>query len=124
MAEKEGIHQRVWQADDLDSRYETGVCDLPERCLGKVFAPEDLPTSDGPAVGAEAIGQFTDAVWCRPLPHGADQDHDGAQVDLWTEEAYLRRCHPLPATVTIAAEAQSEALGLGKLVPSAPRLGG
>src|SRR5208282_3108373 len=122
MAEKEGIHQRIWQADDFDSRYEMGTSDLPERCLRKVFAPEDLPASDGPTVGTEASGKLADPVWFRSLPHGADEDNDDAQVDLWTEEADRRRCHSLPATVAIAAEAQSEALWLGKLEGSAPWL--
>ena len=92
----------------LDNRRQTGACDLPERGLGKVFAPEDLPASDGPSVGAEALGKLADSAWCRPLPHGADEDDDGAEVDLSAEEAYRRRCHSLPATVAIAAEAQSD----------------
>ena len=88
MAEKEGIHQRIGQADDLGNRYEMGASDLPERCLRKVFPPEDLPAGYGPPVGAEASGKLADPAWCRPLPHGADYDDDGAQVDLWAEEAY------------------------------------
>jgi hypothetical protein len=43
----------------------------------------------------------------------------------WTfapRKPYRRRCHSLPAAVTTAAEAQSEALGLGYLDRSAARL--
>ena len=63
MAGEEGIHQRVRQADDLDEGHQAGACDLPEWRLGKVFAPEDLPAGDGPAVGAETCGKLTDAAW-------------------------------------------------------------
>lgn len=122
MAEKEGMHQRIWQADDFDNRHEMGTRDLPEWCLRQMFPPENLPACDGPPVGAEASGKLADPAGCRPLPHGADEDDDGAQVDLWAEEAYRRWSHSLPATVAIAAEAQSEALWLGKLHSSAPRL--
>ena len=47
---------------------------------------------------------------------------DGAQVDLSAQEAHRRGRHSLPATVAIAAEAQSEALGLRKLGGRAPGL--
>jgi hypothetical protein len=122
MAAEEGVHERVWQGDDLDNRREASACDLPERCLWKVFAPEDLPASDSPSVGAEACGQLTDLAWCRPLPQGADQDDDDAEIDLGTEEAYRGGCHSLPATVAIAAEAQSDKLWLRELEGSAPWL--
>ena len=82
------------------------------------LAPEDLPAGDGPAVGAEACGKLTDAAWRRSLPHGADQDDDGTQVDLWPEESHRRRCDSL-LPVAVAAEAQSEALLLGELAGSA-----
>jgi hypothetical protein len=122
MASEEGIQERVWQGDDLENRCEAGACDLPERCLREVLAPEDLPASDGPSVGAEAQGKLADPAWCRSLPHGADEDDEDAEIDLWTKEADRRRGDSLPATVTIAAEAQSEALWLGKLEGSTPRL--
>jgi hypothetical protein len=115
MGAEEGLHERVWQGVDLEKRYQTGASDLPERCLGKVLAPEDLPASDGPTVGAEASGKLADSTWRRPLPQGADQDDDGAQIDLGAEEADRRGCHSLPATVTIAAEAQSDSQWLGYL---------
>jgi hypothetical protein len=53
MLAEEGVHERVWQGDDLDNGYQTGTRDSPERCLWEVFTPEDLPASDGPSVGAE-----------------------------------------------------------------------
>ena len=43
-----------------------------------------------------------------PLPHGADQDDDGTQVDLWPEESHRRRCDSLSAAIAVAAEAQPE----------------
>ena len=113
MTEKEGVHKGIWQGEDLDKWYQTGPFDLPERCLRKVLAPEDLPASDGPPVGAELRGKFADTPWRGPLPHGADEDDDDAEIDLWTEETYRRRCDSLPAAIAIAAEAQSEALCLG-----------
>ena len=44
------------------------------------------------------------------LSQGSDQDDDGAEINLWAEESHRRRGEPLSATVTIAAEAESEAL--------------
>jgi hypothetical protein len=88
MAAKEGVHKRVGEGNELDNRHQPGACDLPEWCLREMFAPEDLPAGDGPAVDAEALGQLTDATWRGPLPHGADEDDDDAEIDLWTEEAY------------------------------------
>src|SRR5579859_4090282 len=124
MAEKKGIHQRIWQAGEFDDRYEMRTCNLPERRLGKVFTPEDLPAGDGPPVGAEACGEVADSPWRGPLSHSADEDDDGAQVDLGPEEAHRRRRRSLPAAVAIAAEAQSEAQWLGKLDGGAARLSG
>jgi hypothetical protein len=122
MAREEGIQERVWQGADLEHRCEAGACELPEQCLREVLAPEDLPASDGPSVGAEAQGQLADPAWCRSLPHGADEDDEHAEIDLGTKEADRRRGDSLPATVTVAAEAQSEALRLGKLEGSPPWL--
>src|SRR5271165_6154026 len=113
MAGEEGIDKRVGKEEDLHDRHQPGPCDLPEWRLRKAFAPEDLPAGDGPPVGAEACGKLTDAAWRRSLPHGADQDDDGAQVDLWPEESHRRWCRSLPAAVAVAAEAQSEAFLLG-----------
>jgi hypothetical protein len=93
-------------------------------CRGSSPAPEDLPTSDGAAVGAEAYGKLTDSARCRSVPHGTDEDDDGVQVDLWAEEADGGTRHSLPATVTIGAEAQPEALRLGKLNGGASGLAG
>ena len=112
MAE-ERVYQRVWQGDDLDDRREASAGDLPEWCLGKVFAPENQPAGDGPPVGAKARGKLADSPWRGRFPHGAVEVDYGAQDDLWAEDAYRRGCDSLPATVAIAAEAQSEALWLG-----------
>ena len=58
------------------------------------------------------------------MPHGGDQnDHDG-EVDLSSEEAHRGRCHSLAAAVVLAAEAESELVGLGERVGPAPRLAG
>ena len=78
-----------------------------------MFAPEELPASNGLWIGAEALRKLANPAWRRPLPQCADEDDDGAQVDLPAEEAYRRRRRSLPATVAIAAEAQSESLQLG-----------
>jgi len=121
MAAEKGIHQRIWQAGDLDDGHQAGACDLPEWRLEKAFPPEDLPAGDGPAVGAEARGKLTDTAWGRSLPHGADQDDDDTQVDLGPKEADRRWCPSLPATIAVTAEAQFEALLLGELSGSAAR---
>ena len=65
---------------------------------------------------ARKRGKLTDPAWRRALPHGADQDDDGAQVDLGAEKAHRRWCDSLSAAVAIAAEAQSDALFLGYLM--------
>ena len=70
-----------------------------------MFAPEGLPADDCAFVGIEAFGELTDSPRSGPLPHGADQDDDGGEVDLSAQEMHRRgRCSP-PATVAIAAEA-------------------
>ena len=89
-----------------------------------MVAPEDLPASDGPAVGAEESGEFADASRRWSLPHGADQDDDGAKVDLWAEEPHGRRCDSLAAPIAVAAEAEANPLRLGELDGGAPRLAG
>src|SRR5271166_6952981 len=110
MTAEEGVDQRVGQADDLAKGYQTSACDLPEGRVGEVFAPEDLPAGNRAFVGTEAFGELTDPPRRGPLPHGADEDDDGGQVDLSAQEAHRPRCRPLPATVAIAAKAQPEAL--------------
>ena len=113
MAAEEGVDQRVGQAGDLAQGNEIGACDLPEGRLWEVLAPKGLPAGDCAFVGAEAFGEVTEPAWIGSLPHRADQDDDGAQVDLSAEEAHRGGRRPLPATVAITAEAQSEALKLG-----------
>src|ERR1700730_12925026 len=70
MAE-ERVLERVRQGDDLENRDQTSACDLPERGLRNVSAPEDLPASDGPFVSTEAFGELADSARLWPLPHGA-----------------------------------------------------
>jgi len=122
MSVEEGLDQVVGQAGAVGQRPQVGASDLPERRLGKAIAPEDHPSGDGPPVGTEASGQFTDASWRGPLPHGADEDDDGAEVDRSAEESHRGRRQSLAAAVAIAAEAQPEALGLGELEGSAAGL--
>src|SRR5262245_58823648 len=113
MTAEEGVDQRVGQAGDRAKGNEIGTCHLPERRLREVFAPEALPAGDCAVVGAEAFGEVTEPAWVGPLPHRADQDNDGREVDLSAKETHRRGRQSLPATVAIAAEAQSEALELG-----------
>src|SRR5262249_40251307 len=54
------------------------------------------------------------------LPHGADQDHHGTQVDLSAERAHRRRRHPLSAAIAIAAEAEPVAILLRQMIRPAP----
>ena len=84
-----------------------------------MVAPGGLPAGDRAFVGTEAFGELTDPSRSGPLPHGADQDDDGGEVDLSAQEARRGGRRSLPVAVAIAAEAQSEALGLGKLDGSA-----
>ena len=61
MTAKEGVDQRVGEADDLTK--ETGACELPEGCLWEVFAPEGLPAGDRAFVGTEACGKLANPAW-------------------------------------------------------------
>jgi hypothetical protein len=63
MTGQKGMHQRVWQADNLDEGHHAGAFNLPEWRLGKAFTSKDLPTRDRPAVSIEACGELTDAAW-------------------------------------------------------------
>ena len=63
MAAEEGIYERVGKGGNRDNRHQAGACEPPERCLRKVFAPEDLPASDGLPIDAEASGKLADAAW-------------------------------------------------------------
>jgi len=122
MAAEEGIHEGVRKGDVLDDRHQAGLRAFPEWCLRKVFAPEDLPAGDGLSIDAEAFGKLTGLTWRRPLPQSADQDQEGAQVDLPAEEAHRGWCRSLPAAVATAAEAQPDAQRLGQLDGGAPGL--
>lgn len=86
---------------------------LPEWCLWNTFSPEDLPSRDGPSVGAEEAGKLADSARRGPLPHGAHQDDHGAEVHLWAEKTHGRWCDPLAAAVAIATEAEPLAVRLG-----------
>jgi hypothetical protein len=112
MVGEQGIRERVRQAEDLDEGYQPGACDLPEWRLGKAFAPEDLPSSDCLAVGAESLREISNAAGCRSLPHGIDQDDNDAEIDFRAEETHRRRSCSLSVTIPIAAETEPEALWL------------
>ena len=112
MAADERVQERERKGDDMGSRLQASACSLPEGSLGKVFAPEDLPARDGPPVGTEALGELTDSARCRPLPHGADEDDDGAQVHFSAKEANGGRSDSLPATVALTAKAEPDSLWL------------
>ena len=56
------------------------------------------------------------------MPHGGDQDDDGAEVYLPTEESRRRWCHPLPATVAVTAETQPVAVRFGQIIRTSPRI--
>jgi hypothetical protein len=61
-AEERG-QEGEWKCADVDSQRQASACNLPERSLGKVFAPEDLPASDGPSVSTEERGKLADSAW-------------------------------------------------------------
>ena len=58
LAEEESLLEGPRKRGHVDRPREEGTGDLPEPCLGKVLAPEDLPASDGPAIGAEETAEF------------------------------------------------------------------
>ena len=80
-----------------------------------MIAPQCLPTGNGLVVGTESLGKLSDAARSWPLPHGADQNDNDAEINLGAEESHRRRGHPLSATVTIAAKTEPQALWLGEL---------
>ena len=97
---------------------------LPEMGLGKVIAPEDLPASDGSPVNSEEGGELTDSPRRRSMPHGADQNDEGADIDLSAEEAHGRCRGALSAAVAIAAETELGVVCIRQSVAIAPRLAG
>lgn len=121
---EERLQERPRKGPDLDRRHETTSPDFPERRLRKVLTPETLPSSDCPSVGADEPGQLANPAWCRPLPHGGDQDHEDAEVHLAAKETHRWRCDSLAATVTIAAEAQSVQVFFRQAIRTATRLPG
>jgi hypothetical protein len=86
MVMNERLQERSRESGDVDYRHKTSAGDLPERCPRKVFAPKDLPPTDGPSVGVEEPGQLADPPWRGPLPHGGDQDDHGTQINLGAQE--------------------------------------
>ena len=106
----ERFQERPRESGDVKCRHKTCASNLPERCLRKLFAPKHLPPSDGPSVDGEEPGQLADPPWRGPLAHGGDQDDHGPEINLWPEETNRGGCHPLPATVAIAAEAETVAV--------------
>ncbi len=55
------------------------------------------------------------------LPHRADQDDDGTNVDLSAEKTHGRWCQRPSASITITAEAEPAAVLLGRVTQAAPR---
>ena len=86
-----------------------------------MLAPEDLPTGDDLPVSAELLGELSDTLACWTLTHGPDQDNNDAEINLGAEESHRRRSYSLSATVTIAAETESQALWLRELSERATR---
>ena len=97
---------------------------LPEMGLGNVLAPELLPASNGPPVNTEERGKLTDSPRRRSVPHGADQNDEGADIDLSAEEAHGRCRGALSAAVAIATETEPGVVCIGQRVAIAPRLAG
>src|SRR6516162_8619609 len=118
---EECLQERQRQSDDVDHWYEASTGDLPERGLRNVVAPECLPSRDGRCVSTKECRKLTHSPRRRSLPHGADQDHHGTQVDLSAEKTDRWRRHPLSATVAIAAEAEPAAILIRSVIGPAPR---
>src|ERR1700722_2486920 len=118
---EECVQERQRQKGDVDHWYEARTRDLPERGLWNVVAPECLPSRDGRSVSTKECRKLTHSPRRRSLPHGADQDHHGTQVDLSAEKAHRRRRHPPSAAVAITAEAEPAVILLWEMVGAAPR---
>ena len=103
----------------IENWTEASSRDFPELSLGKELLPEGSPAGDGPPVGAETLGQFTDTPRAGPLPHCGDEHDDGAQIDLPAQKAYGGRRSSLPATFARAAEAQASAVLHGQAIRAA-----
>ena len=95
--------------------------DFPELRLRKVFLPKDLPPGEGLPVGTEEPRQLTYTAWGGALLHGGEQDDDGTEVNLAAQEPDRWRCHPLSATIAIAAEAKPVAVLVRQAIGTASR---
>ena len=91
------------------------------RASAKLFAPEGLPPSDGCCVDIEQPRKLADPPRRWSLPHRADQDDHGSEVNLPAEEPHRWRGRPLSTSVTIAAEAEPVAILLGQIARATPR---
>src|SRR4029077_1552826 len=118
---EECVQERQRQSDEVGHWYEASTRDLPERGLRNVVAPECLPSRDGRCVSTKECRKLTHSPRRRSLPHGADQDHHGPQVDLSAEKAHRRRRHPPSATVAVTAEAEPAVILLWEMIGAAPR---
>src|SRR3990167_3161138 len=119
VAVNERFQQRSWQNGHVHPRHEPTAGDFPERRLWKLLAPEDLPARDGPPIGPEEPGEFRDAAWRRALPHGGDENDDGAQVNLPAQKSHRRRRDSLAAPLAFTAEAETTLVGIGQRIDAA-----
>jgi hypothetical protein len=105
-AAEEGVEEGIGELAHIEDGDETGARDLPEVGLGKEFAPEGLPSRDGPGVGPAVVSQVVEASWRGSLQHGARQDDDRGKEEPATDEADGWGRDAFAATVAIAAEAK------------------
>jgi len=117
----ECFQQRQGQNGDFNNWHEASSCNFPERRLRNVVAPEGLPSRDGRPINTKERRKLADPARPWTLPHCADQDHHGTQVDFSAEKTDRWRRHPLPAAVAIAAEAKPAAILLRQMIRPAPR---
>jgi hypothetical protein len=119
VAVDERFHERSWENSDLDRRQQPTAGDFPERRLRKLFSPEDLPSRDGPPIGAEEPGEFGDSAWRGPLSHGGDENNDGAEINLPAEKPHRRWRDSLTAPVAVATEAEPALVWFWQMVGAA-----
>ena len=96
----------------------------PEVALGKVVAPEHLPAGDRPPVDVQESRDVTDPLRGWSVPHGADQNDEGAEVNPSTKKTNGRWRGSLSAPVSIAGETESGLVGVGHRVGATARLAG
>jgi hypothetical protein len=117
---------RSWSVRTNASRSARGrtstARDFPESRQRKVLSPEGPPTVDRAAVGAEELGEFPDSSRRGTLPHGGDQDDDGAKINFSAEKTDRPRSHPLAASVALETEAMPPEVNGRQIFGSTPRL--